>query len=64
MEYLKVSDFLKSKTEMPFLLGAFYGRYCFTDDNALIYIYPHTRHHLAYQMKPFTNKARLTICKN
>ncbi|MGF7441187.1 HNH endonuclease [Campylobacter concisus] len=37
MKYLKVSDFLTSKTEMPFLLGAFYGRYCFTDDNTLIY---------------------------
>ncbi|EES89649.1 HNH endonuclease signature motif containing protein [Helicobacter canadensis] len=37
MEYLKVSDFLASEAEMPFLLGAFYGRYCFTDDGSLIY---------------------------
>lgn len=37
MEYLKVSEFLNSQTQMPFLFGAFYGRYCFTDDNSLIY---------------------------
>ena len=37
MNYLKVSDFLSLKEQMPFLLGAFYGRYCFSDDNTLIY---------------------------
>ncbi|HEC1728209.1 TPA: HNH endonuclease [Campylobacter lari] len=37
MKYLKVSDFLTFEVEMPFLLGAFYGRYCFTDDGDLIY---------------------------
>ncbi|MBR8462398.1 HNH endonuclease [Campylobacter sp. faydin G-105] len=37
MEYLKVSEFFKNKDEIPFLLGAFFGRYCFSDDESLIY---------------------------
>ncbi|WP_289262082.1 HNH endonuclease [Campylobacter sp.] len=37
MNYLKVSEFINSTDEMPFLLGAFFGRYQFSNDNKFIY---------------------------
>lgn len=38
MNFLKVSDFINNE-QSPFVLGAFFSRYMFTDDNKYIYTY-------------------------
>ena len=54
---MKVSEFLKN--DMPvFLLGAFYGKYVFSDDKKLIYTYSTYRNGLIYNNKNLCEESK------
>ena len=48
---MKVSEFLQNNDIPTFLLGAFYGKYNFTDDNSLIYAYSSYKNWAIYDNK-------------